>query len=88
MKIKQKKITTSEKVALIIKHEPEAARNYKLLLTLYWTIFDKIDIPKEVFSQILEKGTEPETISRSKRKVIETNIVERINSIKARLKNI
>lgn len=45
-------------------------RRRKVLLTLlYWKIFDGIDIPADVMKQILERGTNPETITRALRHV-------------------
>lgn len=81
--------TSYQRVAWILEHIPAAQSNYKLLMLLYWQIFDGIDIPKEVVNQIIEKATEPETINRAKRKVIETmNFIEDIElNIKEAIKS-
>jgi hypothetical protein len=42
-------------------------------LLLYWQVFDGIDIPRELINEILENGTEPESIGRLKRKAITIN---------------
>jgi hypothetical protein len=62
--------TKEERVAYLIKQVPAARKNYKLLLLLYWQVFDGIDIPEKVVNDILAKGTEPESISRLKRKAL------------------
>jgi hypothetical protein len=78
--------TTEQRVAYLIKKVPATRINYKLLLLLYWQVFDEIDIPKEVINTILEKGTEPESISRLKRKAIgmkvdTSEIIERLKKV-------
>ena len=65
--------TSYQRVAWIVDHVPAARTNYKLLMLIYWQIFDEINIPDKIMNQIIEEGTEPETISRAKRKVIENN---------------
>lgn len=50
---------------------PHARVDNKLLVLTYWRVFDNIDIPPDLAKKILENGTSPETIMRSKRKVIE-----------------
>ncbi|MDK2600586.1 hypothetical protein QO179_24135 [Bacillus stercoris] len=59
------------KVAFLLDNIPQARDNYLYLLLSYWQIFDDIDIPEEVVSQIVEKATQPETIGRSRRKAME-----------------
>lgn len=59
------------KTAFIMDKIPPARHDYLLLLISYWQIFDGIDIPDEVIQQIIDKATQPETISRSRRKVLE-----------------
>jgi len=66
--------TTEQRVAYLVQKVPATRTNYKLLLLLYWQVFDGIDIPKEVVNTILEKGTEPESIGRLKRKAICINV--------------
>lgn len=60
-----------DKVEYIVEMVPRAALDQKLLILTYWRVFDGINIPPSVAKEILEKGTSPETISRSKRKIIE-----------------
>lgn len=78
-----------QRVAWIVDHVPAARTNYKLLMLIYWQLFDNIDIPDEMMNKIIEEGTEPETISRAKRKVIENNtsIVELEKRIREAIKN-
>jgi hypothetical protein len=59
------------KTAFIMDKIPPARHDYLYLLISYWQIFDGIEIPEEVVKQIVERGTQPETISRSRRKVLE-----------------
>lgn len=45
-------------------------RRRKVLLTLlYWKVFDGIELPPDIMKQILERGTNPETICRALRHV-------------------
>ena len=70
--MKELKLDTSrEKVAFIMDNIPQTRHNYLLLLLSYWQLFDGIDIPNELMQQIAERGTQPETISRSRRKAME-----------------
>lgn len=62
--------TTEQKVAYLCDKVPAATGNYKLLLLLYWQAFDGIDIPADIMNAIIEKGTQPESIGRLKRKKI------------------
>lgn len=75
-----------QKVAWLLSKVPAAQFNYKLLILLYWQLFDNVAIPKKVIDEIAKKGTEPETISRSKRKVMENNI--NIKLLKKQLKEV
>lgn len=59
------------KTAFLMDKIPETRKDYLYLLLTYWQVFDGIDIPADVVKQIVEKGTQPETISRSKRKALE-----------------
>lgn len=62
---------TFNKTAFIMDKIPPARHDYLYLLISYWQIFDGIEIPEEVVKQIVERGTQPETVSRSRRKVLE-----------------
>lgn len=62
---------SEQKVAFLMDKVPYAHQNYLALILSYWQIFDGVEIPPEVFSQIVEKGTQPETITRSRRKIAE-----------------
>ncbi len=66
---KIKKITSKEGVGYILDRVPATSTNYKLLILMHWSLFDNIDIPPEVIKSILDSGTNPETISRSKRNI-------------------
>ena len=56
-------------VRYILAHFPNARSDDKLLLLYYWRMADKIDIPAEVWRQIMTKATTPETITRMRRKI-------------------
>lgn len=60
-----------ERVAFIMDNIPQSRYNYVHLLLSYWQLFDGIDIPEDVVKQIVEKATQPETISRARRKARE-----------------
>jgi hypothetical protein len=62
---------SDQKVAYIMNVVPQARQDYLLLILLYWQIFDGVEIPEEVISQIVNRATKPETITRSRRKVSE-----------------
>lgn len=61
-------LTILEKVQHLIREVPEASHNDKLLTLLYWRIYDGIQIPPAVMREILEKGAQPDSITRLKRK--------------------
>ncbi|BCO16064.1 hypothetical protein_gp011 [Bacillus phage vB_BceM_WH1] len=63
--------TSLEKVAYLMDAFPEARENYAFLLLAYWKVFDDIAIPHSLFLEIMDKATQPETISRAKRKAKE-----------------
>ena len=63
--------TSDQRVAWLLDKVPEVRSNYSLLLLLYWSVFDGIDIPKKMMQGILSDGTKPETISRGRRRVTE-----------------
>lgn len=58
-------------VRYILHHYPEARNSDKLLLLIYWSLVDKIKIPKDFWREFLDKATSPETIIRARRKVQE-----------------
>jgi hypothetical protein len=62
---------SDQKVAYIMNVVPQARKDYLLLILLYWQIFDGIELPEEIVSQIVQRATTPETITRSRRKVTE-----------------
>jgi hypothetical protein len=78
--------TVYDKVAWLMTHVPATRDDYILLILLYWQTFDGIDIPAETVKQILESATEPETINRVKRKVIEYNF--HISNIKKMIEEV
>lgn len=55
-------------VGRLIKRAPNVTNDDRVLLLLYWQIYDDIEIPPEVAKKIITKGTRPESITRSKRK--------------------
>lgn len=72
------KMNTTDKVRFILEHVPETngERNNKLLVLIYWQLFDNIDFPPELLVQLKEEATPPETISRVKRNIREHNRIE------------
>lgn len=63
---------TREQIEYIISRVPAAASNTVLLVLTYWKIFDGIDIPPTVAKEILAKATPASTITRTKRKLLQT----------------
>lgn len=67
------------RVAYILDNVPATRTNYLLLLLTYWQVFDGINIPQEIVRQIAGRATQPETVNRSRRKVLERlRIIQRI----------
>ena len=60
----------SNRIRYLLATYPETM-DYKFLLLYYWMIFDGIDIPKDVMKNIIEKGAEPNSISRLRRRIME-----------------
>lgn len=71
-----------ERVAFIMDEVPETRYNYLYLIVSYWQLFDGIDIPQETIQQIINQGTQPETIARSRRRALEHK--KRLNEKSAR----
>lgn len=71
MEDKLKLDNSLQKTAFLMDKLPAARTNYIHLILSYWQVFDGIEIPAEVVKQIVDKATEPETISRSRRKALE-----------------
>jgi hypothetical protein len=59
----------NEVVAQILHRYPDIS--YKQLVLMVWQIFDGIVLSEEICTQIMERGTNPETICRTKRKMSE-----------------
>lgn len=75
----QDKYTSIKSVEYLLESVPETKDNYKLLILLYWNLFDNIDIPPEVIKDIVKKGTSPESITRISRMIKErTEIADNI----------
>lgn len=68
MTTKKDLVSVRERVMFLMEKVPAVKHNYKLLLLLYWQVFDGINIPKEIIASIMEKGAQPQTINRSKRR--------------------
>jgi hypothetical protein len=62
-----------ENVGHLIKRAPNATKDDRVLLLLYWQLFDGIEIPREIAKKIITQGTRPESITRSKRKFYKKN---------------
>jgi hypothetical protein len=56
-------------VRYILAHFPEARNNDKILMILFWRIFDKITVPREFERAFIKYATTPETITRARRMV-------------------
>jgi hypothetical protein len=69
--LKEKLSRVETGIRYILAHYPEARNNDKLLMLLFWEIFDKINIPKEFRQAFLHKATPPETIRRMRQKIQE-----------------
>jgi len=54
-------------VRYIMAHFPETRSNDKLLMLHYWTIADRIKIPREFWRAFMRYATTPETITRVRR---------------------
>ena len=63
-------------VRYILAHFPETRNNDKLLMVIFWEMFDKIPVPKEFRRAFLQRATTPETITRCRRRVQETGNYE------------
>jgi len=61
--------TILNNVEYLLKKVPPTANNDMLLVLLYWTYFDNIDLPSNIINSIMEKATAPETILRHKRRL-------------------
>jgi hypothetical protein len=67
--LKEKLSRVETGIRYILAHYPEARNNDKLLMLLFWEIFDKIQIPKEFRQAFLYRATPPETIRRARQKI-------------------
>lgn len=56
-------------IRLILEEVPAANSDDLLLLLLYWKLVDGVDISDALITEIRNKGTLPETITRSRRKI-------------------
>jgi hypothetical protein len=83
--LKGKLSDTETAIRYILAHFPEARSNDKLLMLIYWEMFDKITIPKEFKQAFLHEATHPETITRMRRKIQEEgNYLPRQEILEAR----
>lgn len=67
---------SEQKVAFLMDNVPHARYNYLALILSYWKLFDGIEIPDDLFTQIVEKATQPETITRSRRRVTQQSRIK------------
>ena len=63
--------TAEERVAFLLDNVPQTRHNYLYLILCYWQVFDGLDIPESILHAALQRATQPETISRARRKVLE-----------------
>lgn len=69
--------TVLKRVAFIVDNIPGTESNDKLLLLAYWQLFDNIEIPSSIITEILQQATPPETVSRRRREVIQSKRILR-----------
>lgn len=62
---------SQQKVAFLMDNIPQTRNSYLHLMLSYWQVFDDIDIPDELVKEIVEKATQPETVTRARRKAKE-----------------
>lgn len=58
------------RIQYLLSTYPET-QDYKILLLYYWKIFDGINIPNDVMQDIIANASEPNSISRYRRNVLE-----------------
>lgn len=73
--------TVEERVAFLMDHIPETRNNYVHLILSYWQVFDGIDIPDEMLKSLVKQATQPESVSRARRKVMEKNYIKQFLEI-------
>jgi len=56
-------------VGALVERLPNLTKDDRFLLIAYWQVYDGIEIPPKVAKEIITRGTKPESITRSKRKV-------------------
>lgn len=62
--------TIGSRIRHILHLAPIAARDMRLLLMLYWKVFDGADIPDSAIASVVMKGTRPDNIMRICRRVL------------------
>lgn len=67
-----------QKTAFLMDKIPATRNNYVHLILSYWQVFDGIEIPEEVVKQIVDRATQPETISRSRRKALQQMRIKKL----------
>ena len=63
--------TNEKRVAYLMENIPAARHSNLYLILSYWQIFNDIDIPEKLLQQLAGSATQPETITRARRKVLE-----------------
>lgn len=61
--------TLVERVAYLFDEIPETRDNHQLLVLSYWRVFDGIDIPEWLVTQLVDGATRAESIARIGRKI-------------------
>lgn len=69
--------TNEKRVAYLMNNIPAARHSNLYLILSYWQIFNDIDIPEELLQELAGTATQPETITRARRKVLEQHRIRR-----------
>ena len=69
--------TNEKRVAYLMNNIPAARHSNLYLILSYWQIFNDIDIPEELLQELAGSATQPETITRARRKVLEQHRIRR-----------
>lgn len=83
-----KKMTIEQNVEFLLRTIPKCRDNYMMLLLMYWSLVDGLPISPELIMRIVATGTQPESISRAKRKNVENNVTKVLLQAEGRLNDL
>lgn len=69
--------TNEKRVAYLMNSIPAARHSNLYLILSYWQVFNDIDIPEGLLQELAGSATQPETITRARRKVLEQHRIRR-----------